>query len=150
LRRTRWKQGKREDRQLRDLIADPNLEAAEITEEIDSTHRLDPPSRRATPRVPESPICGTRENPEISKEESQRVGNPKRQRKRARIEADHNRAVAPAGVGGWRGGRAETSGGGAVEHAASHVSTGQGVVVSGPGAFEEGELGAAMAGGASF
>jgi hypothetical protein len=31
-----------------------------------------------------------------------------------------------------------------VEDAASHVSTGQGVVVSGPGAFEEGEFGAAM------
>lgn len=58
-----WKKGKHEDKQLRDLVVHPNLKDAEIIDGIDSTHRQDPPSRRAAMRVLESPICGTQKNP---------------------------------------------------------------------------------------
>jgi len=102
--------GSRKTHRLRDLIAHPNLKAAEIIGGIDSTHRVDPPSRRAAPRcVLESPICGHPRKPRDQRKrnpsESETPGNGESERGAAH----HHRAVAPAGaVGGWLGGGAET------------------------------------------
>lgn len=57
---------------------------AEIIDGVDSTHRLDPPSRRAATRVLESPICGTpTKGRDQQKKEFQRIGYPKQWGKRA-------------------------------------------------------------------
>ena len=99
LRPKQRKQGKHEDKQLRDLISAPNIKAAEIIiDEINSTHRQDPPSRRAA----------TCPRPRSSSSTC-RCPSPRSRRRRPRPQISRPRSTSPRPRRSVRGGTPRSS-----------------------------------------